>query len=116
MLTYVPDRFKTKTMCERVVEKFPRALENVSDWLVTQQQVDTWHDYHCHCHCTYHNNEIIQWYDGYQKRKAQNALVKEELIPVTWHPSRQWDWCMSEDEKKRDRKIVEVIKDNSKII
>ena len=21
-------------------------------------------------------------------------------MPVAWHPDRQWDWCMSEDEKK----------------
>ena len=21
-------------------------------------------------------------------------------MPVTWHPTRQWDWCLSEDEKK----------------
>ena len=21
-------------------------------------------------------------------------------MPVAWHPTRQWDWCMSEDEKK----------------
>ena len=21
-------------------------------------------------------------------------------MPVAWHPSRWWDWCMTEDEKK----------------
>ena len=21
-------------------------------------------------------------------------------MPVAWHPSRWWDWCVSEDEKK----------------
>ena len=29
-------------------------------------------------------------------------------MPITWHPSRWWDWCVPNDEKKRDRKIVEV--------
>ena len=33
-------------------------------------------------------------------------------MPVAWHPSRWWDWCMSEDQKKetekRDRKIFEI--------
>ena len=24
-----------------------------------------------------------------------------ELIPVTWHSLRWWDWCMSEDEKNK---------------
>ena len=42
--------------------------------------------------------------DGYQKRKAQKAKTKEELLPITWHPSRYWDWCMSEDEKKKTEK------------
>ena len=22
-------------------------------------------------------------------------------MPITWHPSRHWDWCMPEDEKKK---------------
>ena len=30
-------------------------------------------------------------------------------MPITSHPSRWWDWCVPNDEKKkRDRKIVEV--------
>ena len=29
---------------------------------------------------------------------------------VAWHPSRYWDWRMSEGEKKRDRKIVGIKK------
>ena len=29
-------------------------------------------------------------------------------MPIAWYPSRYWDWCMSEDEKKRDRKIVNM--------
>ena len=30
-------------------------------------------------------------------------------MPVPWHPTRHWDWCVPEDEKKRNRKIVEII-------
>ena len=26
--------------------------------------------------------------------------IEDELMPVAWHPSRYWDWCMDEDEKK----------------
>ena len=26
--------------------------------------------------------------------------VSKELMPVPWNPTRWWDWCMSEDEKK----------------
>ena len=39
---------------------------------------------------------------------AQKASIKEELAPIAWPPSRWWDWCVPEDEKKRGRKIVEV--------
>ena len=28
------------------------------------------------------NNGYIKWYDGYQKRKAQNGKIKEELTPI----------------------------------
>ena len=31
---------------------------------------------------------IIEWYEDYHKRKAQKASIKEELMPIAWHPSR----------------------------
>ena len=32
-------------------------------------------------------------------------------MPVAWHPSRWWDWCMSEDEKKKkkDQMFIEEL-------
>ena len=38
---------------------------------------------------------------GKKKRRAQTAKIKEELLPIAWHPDRVMDWCMSEDEKRR---------------
>ena len=29
-------------------------------------------------------------------------------MSIAWHPSRWWDWCVPEDEKKRNRKIVGI--------
>ena len=29
-------------------------------------------------------------------------------MPIARHPSRWWDWCVPENEKKRDRKIVGI--------
>ena len=26
-------------------------------------------------------------------------------MPIAWHPSRYWDWCMSEDEKQGPEKL-----------
>ena len=27
-------------------------------------------------------------------------MISEELMSITWHPNRWWDWYMSEDESK----------------
>ena len=49
------------------------------------------------------DNRLDQWHDGYIRCKAQKAQIKKELMPIAWHPLRYWDWCMSEDEKKRQK-------------
>ena len=61
-----------------------------------KQQIKIWLDYDDYY-------KPIEWYDGYQKRKAQKASIKEELMPIGWHPLRYRDRCMSEDEKKRQK-------------
>ena len=104
-LKYVPDYFKTEEMCKEAVRREPYSLkcllEYVSDWFVTHQQIKIWHDNDYWCY----DDELIEWYKGYRKRKAQKTSIKEELMPITWHPSRYWDWCMSEDEKKETEKL-----------
>ena len=52
---------------------------------------------------------FFEWYDGYQKRKAQRASIKEELLPIAWHPFKWWDWCVPEDEKKETEKVFLTI-------
>ena len=32
--------------------------------------------------------------------KHVKKKIDEELTPVTWHPTRVWDWCISQNEKK----------------
>ena len=54
---------------------------------------------------TIYDDKLIEWFDGYQKRKAQKAKIKEELSPIVWYPSKWWDWCISEDEKKEAEKL-----------
>ena len=34
--------------------------------------------------------------------------MKEEVMPIAWHRSRYWDWCIPEDEKKRNRTIMGI--------
>ena len=48
---------------------------------------------------------LIRWRNEYKKRKAQKAQVKKELLPIAWHPSSWWDWCVSEDKKKEKEKL-----------
>ena len=40
--------------------------------------------------------DLFRWHH----RKKYQKYVKKVLLPVAWHPSRYWDWCMDEDEKK----------------
>ena len=93
----VPDHFKTQEMCDDAVWGYPFSLQFVPYWFVTQQQIDAWYD----DDYWYDDDEIIGWYNSYQKRKTQKAKIKEELLPITRHPNRVMDWCMSEDEKRR---------------
>ena len=71
-LCYVPDQYKTEKMCDKTVRVDPSFLEYVPDWLVTQRQVKIWHDDDYYCD----DDRLIEWYKGYQKRKAKKAQIK----------------------------------------
>ena len=71
-------------MCDAAVWGDLFSMQCVSDWFVTQGLIKIWHDDNDHCN----DERLIKWYDGYQKRKAQKAKIKEELLPIAWHPSR----------------------------
>ena len=88
-------------MCEKAVKKYLCLLKYVPDWFVTDQQIKIWHDNDYHCN----DDQLIEWHKGYQKLKTQKAKIKEELLPIAWHPSRYWDWCTSKDEKKETEKL-----------
>ena len=82
-------------MCIKAGRDYLFSLQFVPDWFVTQQQIDIWYD----DNYVYSDNAMIKWYNGYKKRKAQKAKIKEELLPIAWHPDRAKDWCMPEDRK-----------------
>ena len=101
-LGYVPDHLKMQEMCEKAVQEDSWLLGYVRDWFLTQQQVKLWHydnDFYDD------DDEIIKRYDSYQKRKAQKAKIKEELMRIAWNPSRWQDWWVSKDEKKQAEKL-----------
>ena len=83
----------------KAVAKYLWLLKYVADSFVTHQQIKIWHDNDGYCN----DAELIEWYKGHQKLKTQKAKIKEDLMPIVWNPSRWWDWCFPEDEKKRQK-------------
>ena len=47
-----------------------------------------------------HIVRLLAWHIKSEKSKALKK-DSEELMPITWHPRRWWNFCMSEDEKKK---------------
>ena len=43
---------------------------------------------------------ILALRNKFEKRKTLKKDISKELMPVARHPTRCWDWCLSEDEKK----------------
>ena len=74
VLEFVPDHFKAQEMCDEAVKEDPFSLICVPDWFVTQQQVKLRHD---DDNFYDDDDEIIEWYDGCEKRKAQKAQIKK---------------------------------------
>ena len=72
-LKFVSDYLKTQKMCDKTVKDDFYSLEFVPDWFVTQQQLNIWHDDNDYCN----EDELFEWYNGYQKRKTQKAQIKE---------------------------------------
>ena len=53
-------------MCKKAVREDLSSLEYVSDWFLRKGEVKLWHDDDDYDD----DNEVIEWCDGYQKRKA----------------------------------------------
>ena len=86
-LNNITDYLVKQKMCDKAVKNDPSSLRFVPDWFVTQQKVDVW----CRDDYWYHDDEMIEWYEGYKKRKTQKVKIKEELLPVAWHPDHLMD-------------------------
>ena len=101
-LTYIPDHFKTEKMYDKAVKDDSSSLQFVPDWFIRREWVDMWYDdyyddYGGHWDDDDDEDKSFELYDGYKKRKAQKVSIKEELLPIAWHPSGGWNWCMTED-------------------
>ena len=90
-LFLISDRFKTQEMYIRAVKVDPWQLNDVPDWFVVLQKM--W------CEDFDDSHYLIRWHNVYKKCKDKKAQIKKELIPIAWHPSRWWDWCVPNNEK-----------------
>ena len=79
------------------------SLQFVPDWFVTREGLYMWHDDYYDENGGHWDDDdehkFFEWYDWYKKRKGQKAKIKDELMPIAWHPDRVMGWCMSGDEK-----------------
>ena len=47
---------------------------------------------------------LLTWQTKFEKHKElekKKKKLNEELMSAVWHPTRWWDWCVSEDEKMK---------------
>ena len=93
LLKYVSGHLKTRRMCDKPVREDTFSLQYIPDWIAVLQEM--WYE-----DFDDDDDELIEWYEGYKKRKVQKAKIKKELMPIAWHPDRVMDWCISEDEKR----------------
>ena len=77
-LVYVLDYLKTQDMCDKAFWEDTSSLQYFPDWFVTQQEVKSWHDDYDYCD----DDEITECYEGYNRKKAQKAQIKKELMCI----------------------------------
>ena len=41
----------------------------------------------------------MAWQNKFKKRKEQKK-ISGELMPIAWHPRKQWNFCMPDEEKE----------------
>ena len=82
-------------------KKCPWSLMHVLDHNVRLQEM--WCKYYLHVVSPEpwgYDGKLIEWRNGYKRRKVQKPQTKEELMSIAWHPSRLWKWCIPKDDKK----------------
>ena len=85
-------------MCEKVINVYPFALYTVPNCFVTPKKVEVL-DYVEDLY------KLIIWHYRYKQHKTYEKKIYDELMSTARHPSRIWDWCMPEDEKKEIEKL-----------
>ena len=48
----------------------------------------------------------LAWRNKFEKSKAYKRNLSKELMPVAWHPTRWWDWCIKKMRKKKQNQFL----------
>ena len=91
MFIYVPEQLKNREMSEFVVKKYAWLFQFVPDCFISAEMLEKFQD--------------DGWLEAYKHRKAQKAKIKEEVLPVAYHPDCVIDWCFDQEEKKALEKL-----------
>ena len=43
---------------------------------------------------------LTAWCNRYKQRETCKKDISEKLISIAWHPTKCWDWGMSEDKER----------------
>ena len=97
LFTCVPDVFKTQEMCEFVVEKETWLFVFAPDWYVTDKILEECKD----------DEQLEECLRSSKQCKGQKTMIKEELLPITWHSDCVICWCFDEDKKEVLEKLYE---------
>ena len=87
-------------MCGKAVDDCLAALKHIADWFVTNKMLGKFHD-------AVIVNDYILFFDedfskvSFGKSKAHRKDLSKNLISITWHPTRWWDWCIQNLRKKK---------------
>ena len=49
---------------------------------------------------TINHVKLMAWCNRFKQHKACKNVIRKELMPVAWHPTKWWNWSISENEKK----------------
>ena len=49
---------------------------------------------------------LLDWCNKFENHKAFKKDLSKELMSVTWHPTRSWDWCLPLYEKKKNQLLL----------
>ena len=109
-LDYVPDYYKTHTMCEKAVSEEPFMFEDLDNAVYFCQYFNTGslddNNFNHDDPETIILVRTIAWCNKYKQHKACIKDISKKLVPVAWDSRSKRDYSISNDEKKEINKNI----------